>query len=120
MLRTGAEAGARLISLKRRVNDLQLLRRGYWTKQGVVAAAGATSVVFTAGLGMIASAGAGMHQRNKLEGVKKAIVAAVEQINEIRTEFAGDMHVHRADSSLRIAEDVFTRGLNRELLKGEL
>lgn len=118
---TSIEGGAkRLHRLKEKLNELQEIRSSYWNKQGAAAGAGAVGAVLTLGVAVAATGATAIHNRNRLEQVKKSMRDVIQQINKLRSVYAHDPTWSKLDSAVVVNAVVFTKGIDRNEIWGEL
>lgn len=111
----------RLCVLKMRLNELQRMRRGYWLRQGGTLGLGMGAAWATVGLSVVVASMSGLHQRNRIAQIKRAMRGVIVQINRLRVAFGTHPDWALAELRVVIDERVFTRGgISRNELAGDL
>lgn len=115
---TSHQAAKRLLSLKKKVNELQKRRQHYWKRQAVRSCA----LVASAGSGIIVTSFVAVYQHRRLTELKQAIADLIGQINELRRLFATeeDPEWARIENKVRVDRKIFIGGIGRHELEGEL
>lgn len=109
-------AGARLIALKQKINELQDKRESFHLRQGVTAGAAVTK---GGTVGAIGGAISGLHQRGKIKDIIEEIEACIDQVNILRAAFESTAGWSAVEAQCKINEKVFDKkAIDRKSLKG--
>lgn len=114
------QAASRLVKLKMKINELQMKRESYWTRQVTNAGVAGPSAILTLGTSLLVQGPAAVHQKNRLEQLCREMKGALKQVGKLREVFGGDGRWGDAESTVTIREKVFKHGISRAELRGDL
>lgn len=117
---TAANAGSRLTDLKRKFNELQRKRSSYHTRQAANGGVAAASALFTFGTSLLVQGPLGVHNRNRLQQIIRAMRECIEQINALRKAFSHTPGWQNSEKVVQCDPKAFSKALNRQELQGDL
>lgn len=114
---TEETAGARLLVLKRKFNELQRKRDSYHGQMAANGGVAAASAMFTAGASLLVLGPAAVHQHRRVHEILAAMRECIEQINGLRNTFGELSTWLTIENSVSLSSEAFKKN---QLSKDEL